>query len=254
MQDRYVGDLGDFGKYGLLRGLFRSGNLSKRLVLGVLWYLVPDESHNADGKHVNYLIDSRLGSAALRSCDPALFDALSNILKRRARTVAEVETSNILPSTTLYFRNTLDFRGVPRSKRKRAREGWFAAALEATRGADVVFLDPDNGLQTKTPATHLKGPKFAYYSDLSQLVARGQSLIIYHHICRQGAALDQVRRRLRDLREIVGPSPDVFALLYRRGSCRAYLFVDLRPRQLHRFAREFLQTSWGAHFDWAERG
>lgn len=39
MQDRYVGDIGDFGKYGLLRAL-----CAHDLSLGVVWYLVPDES------------------------------------------------------------------------------------------------------------------------------------------------------------------------------------------------------------------
>ena len=38
MQDRYVGDIGDFGKYGLLRAL-----CGRDLYLGVVWYLIPDE-------------------------------------------------------------------------------------------------------------------------------------------------------------------------------------------------------------------
>jgi hypothetical protein len=51
MQDRYFGDVGDLGKYGLLRAL--SGlNEEPQLRLGVVWYLFPDESHNTDGKHL----------------------------------------------------------------------------------------------------------------------------------------------------------------------------------------------------------
>ena len=49
MQDRYTGDIGDFGKLGLLRWL------STSLSIGVNWYLVPDESHNGDGRHTNYV-------------------------------------------------------------------------------------------------------------------------------------------------------------------------------------------------------
>ena len=44
MQNRYVGDIGDFGKLGLLRALS-----SKGLSIGVNWYLTTDESHNGDG-------------------------------------------------------------------------------------------------------------------------------------------------------------------------------------------------------------
>ena len=49
MQNRYAGDVGDFGKLGLLRGL-----TSSQLDIGVNWYLTPDESHNANGKHIGY--------------------------------------------------------------------------------------------------------------------------------------------------------------------------------------------------------
>ena len=38
MQNRYTGDIGDFGKLGLLRQLRQTG-----LSIGVNWYLTPDE-------------------------------------------------------------------------------------------------------------------------------------------------------------------------------------------------------------------
>ena len=58
MQNRYVGDIGDFGKYGLLRSLcgvseILNSHHSPRL--GVVWYLYPDESHDSDGKYTGYL-------------------------------------------------------------------------------------------------------------------------------------------------------------------------------------------------------
>src|SRR5690348_3816657 len=53
MQDRYVGDVGDFAKYGLLRRL--TGRAGERKVrLGVVWCLFPDEAHNNDGRHISY--------------------------------------------------------------------------------------------------------------------------------------------------------------------------------------------------------
>ena len=48
MQNRYVGDVGDFGKYALLRRIGKAG-----LSLGVNWYLTPDESHNSNGKYTS---------------------------------------------------------------------------------------------------------------------------------------------------------------------------------------------------------
>ena len=51
MQNRYVGDLGDFGKYGLLRALCVPGDAlgGPELSLGIVWYLVPDETRTGDG-------------------------------------------------------------------------------------------------------------------------------------------------------------------------------------------------------------
>ena len=49
MQNRYAGDVGDFGKLGMLRAI-----ASSAMKIGVNWYLVPDEGHNDDGKHIGY--------------------------------------------------------------------------------------------------------------------------------------------------------------------------------------------------------
>lgn len=51
MQDKYVGDVGDFGKYGLLRALFSNSPFK----LGVNWCLVEKEDKKNDGKHTAYL-------------------------------------------------------------------------------------------------------------------------------------------------------------------------------------------------------
>lgn len=50
MQDRYTGDIGDFGKLGLLRILESQG-----LTIGINWSRTPDEDHNDDGKYTKYL-------------------------------------------------------------------------------------------------------------------------------------------------------------------------------------------------------
>lgn len=53
MQNRYSGDVGDFGKFGFLR------HLCDGRTLGVVWYLYPDERGNGDGGHVDYLDDNQ---------------------------------------------------------------------------------------------------------------------------------------------------------------------------------------------------
>ena len=49
MQNRYVGDIGDYGKYSLLKALAGSD-----LSLGILWYLNEAEEENGDGRYTTY--------------------------------------------------------------------------------------------------------------------------------------------------------------------------------------------------------
>ena len=55
MQNRYVGDVADFGKHGLLR--FPSGmtdpDEGKQLRVALLWYMHHDEGHNLHGSHTS---------------------------------------------------------------------------------------------------------------------------------------------------------------------------------------------------------
>jgi hypothetical protein len=67
VQDRYAGDVGDFLKLGLLRQLIASGDSPPSLRLGVVWYLVPDEAHNSDGRHVGYLSAGSTAGRSLRA-------------------------------------------------------------------------------------------------------------------------------------------------------------------------------------------
>ena len=84
MQNRYVGDVGDFAKYALLRRL--AGTSPEQSIrLGVVWCLYPDESHNADGRHISYL--SRPGFA------PLDLDLISALQKLLVRTVAPLPQS-----------------------------------------------------------------------------------------------------------------------------------------------------------------
>src|SRR5256885_376055 len=121
MQDRYVGDLGDFGKYGLLRALSSPLERTSRLSLGVVWYLVLDEGHTTDGSKIGYLSLPGHRAAYFRDCDPALYDTLGQLVNSGRRTVARVSVSGVLPHGTVFFREPLSFQGVARDENTRIR-------------------------------------------------------------------------------------------------------------------------------------
>ena len=150
VQDRYVGDIGDFGKYGLLRSL--SGprgdcNPDSPLRLGVVWYLYPDEDHTADGKFTSYLVDTPDNHSKYRVCDPPLYDSLRRLVLGGGRNIATVRHSEILPSDTAFHERRLFYTpGSSRSSREELRKNWIEDALKVTAGSDLVFFDPDNGI------------------------------------------------------------------------------------------------------------
>jgi hypothetical protein len=173
MQDRYVGDIGDFVKLALLRSLSPNCNL------GVVWYLIPDESHNNDGRHIDYLRKDDW-----RRLDPELFEGLKAIVASGERSVGALERSNLLRNCR-YASGCLS---LPKSYPARAasRKVWLRDAAEAVSDCDLVFLDPDNGLQPEGfRSGAAKAIKSVSFSDLSRFKAPGRTLILYHHQTRR---------------------------------------------------------------------
>lgn len=260
MQNRYVGDVGDFGKYGLLRNLCGKDMSEKKLSLGVLWYLIPDESHNEDGKYVGYLEPKRENEKRFRNCDKELYDKLRDIINSGQRSVQIISHSNVLPNGTIFYDEPLSYWELPssnpetRKKRLNLRDTWVQAGLDRTTICDLIFVDPDNGLQVKSVERHHnKAPKYAYFEELLPIIQRGQSLIIYHHLCRNGTASKQVEERLNQIEEHFGIS-DTYALLYKRGTLRAFIVVPSKKDGQVLIERSIkTMITWNEHFELIKR-
>ena len=253
MQDRYTGDVGDFGKYGLLRALVGADDA---LRLGVVWYLFPNESHNADGKHVRYVLkDTPNNHKRFRACDPELYDTLRTLVSDGKRNVASVQASDILPAGTVFYEPSLSFpREERQDGRKARRDSWLNGALEATAESEVIFVDPDNSISETVDPLDEKGPKYVYMGDLLEFRNRDQSLVIYHHLARWDKADTQIRYWADRLKDRLGLPELPWSLRYRRGSSRAYFIV---PRERHKAALEcrlskLLDGPWAnhSHFEW----
>ena len=254
MQDRYVGDIGDFGKYGLLRALTEADQ-TPSLRLGVVWYLYPDESHNDDGKFTGYLCGNPRNHSRFRACDPALYDVLRHLVCNRQRNVSAVRCTGIFPSTTTYYEHPLSYPArMPLPERQKARERWLDAALSTTTTSDLIFVDPDNGISQTASPWRKKGPKYVFTDDCRRFYERGQSLIIYHHLGRQGSAEQQINHLAGVLQHCLGLTRTPWALRYHRGTARAYFVVlqenhrdTLEPR-----ITQFLESPWNTHFQLVE--
>jgi len=217
--------------------------------------LVPDESHNADGKFTRYLEPSPKNDYRFRRCDQELYNALADIIHKKDRNVSSIRKCSIMPPGTVFYEEPLTFDGTPanspKARRNRIayRNGWVQDALSATKDCDIIFIDPDNGLEAGTKRHLKRGPKYVFFDELKPYCKRGQSLIIYHHTSRRGTAEEQARERLAQIDERVNSS-STFAMLYHRGSSRPFLVVQSEKHKtiLTEKVEQFMQGPWSQHF------
>jgi len=236
MQDRYTADVGDFGKYGLLRaitGMHPAG--LPRLSLGVVWYLtdtVMEQGDPAgDGKHTVYATDPRQ-ARRFRPCDPDLFEAMGAVIEDGDRRVAATRERDVLGPNATYYEDRIHTprRDQPREERLAARAAWIDGAVRAVSGSDVVFLDPDNGIEAASVRPqHKKGPKYAYLEELTALAGGERSLVVYHHLSRNGSAAEQVQRTGARIRAHLDASYALDAVTYHRRTARTF-FIATPPR------------------------
>ena len=226
MQDRYAGDIGDFGKFALLRAL------APERRLGICWCRTDgDGESNNDGRHLAYL----RSPDRFRQLDPEAFDTLASFVadveaNRCRRAVESLETLALLPADTLFHRDL-----CPRPQVD--RQHWAAGMVDSVAGADLVFLDPDNGLEGAE-----LGRKSMAVSELVALRRPDRALLLYHHQTRRagGAAAEAayVARRLT-----AAGFETVDALRLRPYSSRFYFLLDADPAL--RVRLQDLAVRWG---------
>lgn len=231
MQNQYVGDIGDFAKYGLLKAL------GKGQKLGVAWYLFPDEPRKTDGKYIDYLNHPD----EWQDLDPVLFDRLRKIVQHGPREVQQIEISGLLGNAA-FSNEPLTFEGKP-DERATQRAKWFQGVLTDLDDCTLVFADPDNGLCEDRiyAAADRKSWKRMPMSE-AHVLAAGRTGILYHHNTRmKGGHLKEIQYWLTQL------GVDALALYWRRFSNRTF-FIIHPTSEIKRRVQKFA-TKWSPHFE-----
>ena len=236
VQNWYVGDVGDYVKLAILRAL------SPGRHLGIAWWLFPDERHKADGRHLSYLDRS----SQWRKYDPPLFDALDVIRKRGDRDIRFLE--QLLPDAR--FASELIPSDIqPSSRRPVERQRWFQRVMERLEGANLVFVDPDNGIAPDGfKPTHRKSGKSISLAEIGDLARPNRTLVIYHHQThRAGGHHDELHYLAEKLKSrtklrVAG------ALRARPWSPRAFFILDADAQLIER-TKQIAET-WGDYITW----
>jgi len=236
MQNRYVGDIGDYLKLGILRAL------SPGYRLGVAWWLYPDGSHNGDGRHISYLNHP----SQWRHFDPQLFDALGRIVLSGERNIRALEEANVL-SGAIFASDFIPI-GCPASQRQQARQNWLERVQLKLDRADLLFLDPDNGLEpTSFRPSGVKSGKSILLSEVHQFVRPGRCLIVYHHQSRRRGGHHAEMAHWTDRLRASGFAR-VDALRAKPFSPRLYFLLNAAPQIRQRAAQ--IASDWHDCITW----
>ena len=166
MRDQYAGDVSDVLKFAFLRALAGTDRS-----LGVAWYYAPGDDGRPDGRHLEWRDEP-----AWRELDPVVHAGLGALPER---SVAALEAAAIWPARQLFHREPMPARGQ--------RPAWSRTKREALVGADIVFLDPDNGLGGETP-------KHATYAEVRLLRRPGRAIVFITFPGRSATYEEQVRQ------------------------------------------------------------
>jgi hypothetical protein len=169
MRDQYAGDVSDVLKFAFLRALAGADR-----TLGIAWYYGPGDDGRPDGRHLEWRDE-----AAWRLLDEELHAGLARLPER---SIAALEQAVIWPKGALFHHEPMP----PRAE----RSAWGARKRSALDGADIVFLDPDNGVGRETE-------KHATFSEI-RLLRRPERAIVFITFPGRSMTHDALLRQLHE--------------------------------------------------------
>lgn len=186
MKNQYFGDQTDYKKYGILRALADDGGLA----LSVCWMLTQDDQ-SSDGRRTSYL----LSPTDWRHHEPEIFDLLTNsVLHECIRDIAIIQSTNLIPNAK-YFDKVIEDEAP-------SREEFFTNLISQSVNCDLIFLDPDNGLEVKSVQYGKRGSqKYVYEAEIKKLFDAGHSLLLYQHFGRRNrdTFIEEIASRLIEM-------------------------------------------------------
>ena len=227
MKNQYFGDINDYKKYGLLRLLSGQGQIET----AVCWVLTEDDSRT-DGRRIRYLEQP----GKWQNYDPILYEHLrEHVLEKGTRNISHIEKNNILPKSRFYKEFICD------DIDSRAR--FFKKFLKFAQGSDLIFFDPDNGIEVKSiPRGKKSSSKYIYWDEVQSSYEAGYSLMIYQHFPR--------RPREPFLRNLVRRFRDFVTARQIFSYCTFHVAFLLIPQPHHEYM--FLENSDKVSEKWGE--
>ena len=237
MQNRYVGDIGDYVKLAILRCLARDR------FLGVAWWLFPDEAHNRDGRHREYLERPD----EWRRFDSELFDALLKINAGERPNVGSIESAGLFAKAA-FASDEIPCSAKPYALRQAARLQWLANVTKQLKDCDLLFIDPDNGIAPRgLRKTRRKAGKSVFIDEIAALRETKRSILVYHHQSMRRGGHEKEFRHLSDLLKSSGLRVSG-VLRAKPWSPRVFFLIDGEKVLCERAAQ--IAVKWNGLISW----
>ena len=231
MQDQYFGDVNDYRKYGLLRCLGDAG-----FRVGVCWMSTPPDN-SGQGKRTSYLDKPN----EYRFRDPDLFNFLKERVRSQRRALREIETAPDTPLRGLtFFSDSLPDGAVE-------RDAYISRALTALRKMDVLFFDPNIGLETPSVRYGRAGSSnYLYWWEVERAAHEQATLVIFQHWTQKEKRREHLSRLSSALRCRMPTAP-----VYAFKSPHVLFLVACQPGHRVRFEKAvgLAQERWSGDMD-----
>lgn len=130
-----------------------------------------------DGKPNLNFIQYLKNREAYSSLDQEVFDHLERmVLQRGIRNVSAMETSGPITACRFFSEHIPEDRS--------GRPQYIERFLIKAGNADLLFFDPDTGIETRTPPRGAEHKKYVFLNELRSTFDRGYSILVYQHLSR----------------------------------------------------------------------
>ena len=198
MQKRRFGSIGDLVKLAFLRHLQEGRHLA------VCWYLTGQGANRPlPEKHFAYL----KRPDEFRYLAPEIFDTLKSVVEGAtlgSGYITAMEASGLLNGAVFHHEQ------VPR--RAALRKNWMASLVDSVSEADLIFLDPDNGIQ---------GRRLTPLAEIIALRRQDRALVTVQHQSGQKLEVRSIAERLRSI-----GCERLESVRFRLVSSQFYVIVD----------------------------
>ena len=180
MQERRFGSIGDLVKLAFLRHLQEGRHLA------VCWYLTGQGANRPLAeKHFAYL----KRPDEFRNLAPEIFDTLKSVVENSAvglNYITTLEASGVLNGAVFHHDQ------VPR--RATLRKSWTTSLVVSVSKANLIFLDPDNGIQGRRLT-----PKHVAPDEIAALRRQDRVLVTFQHQSGQKLEVRSIAERLKSI-------------------------------------------------------